>query len=106
MQKNVYLLIDEVQTGLSTTGKFWAHEHFNLPEAPDIVTFAKKMQIGGYFTTEELRLKEPYSKSVFNTWMGEPTRLVLLEAILKTVRSENLTERVNETGQYVMIHNE
>ena len=32
---------------------FWfrAHEHWNLPEAPDIVTFAKKMQIAGYYMT-------------------------------------------------------
>ncbi len=97
------MLIDEVQTGLSTTGKFWAHEHFDLPEAPDLVTFAKKMQIGGFFNKEELRLREPYSKSVFNTWMGEPTRLVLLEAILNTVRNENLTERVNETGQFQLL---
>ncbi len=96
-------MIDEVQTGLSTTGKFWAHEHFDLPEAPDLVTFAKKMQIGGFFSREELRLREPYSKSVFNTWMGEPTRLVLLEAILNTVRNENLTERVNETGQFRLL---
>jgi 4-aminobutyrate aminotransferase/(S)-3-amino-2-methylpropionate transaminase len=61
------------------------------------------MQIGGFFSREELRLREPYSKSVFNTWMGEPTRLVLLEAILNTVRNENLTERVNETGQFRLL---
>jgi 4-aminobutyrate aminotransferase/(S)-3-amino-2-methylpropionate transaminase len=42
-------LIDEVQTGLCATGKFWAFEHFNLPTSPDILTFAKKMQIGGYY---------------------------------------------------------
>lgn len=42
-------LIDEVQTGMCATGKFWAYEHFNLPTSPDILTFAKKMQIGGYY---------------------------------------------------------
>ncbi|CAH0382647.1 unnamed protein product [Bemisia tabaci] len=43
------LIIDEVQTGGGPTGKFWCHEHFNLPEAPDIVTFSKKMLTGGYY---------------------------------------------------------
>ena len=41
--------MDEVQTGLGATGKIWAHEHFDLPYPPDIMTYAKKMQIGGYF---------------------------------------------------------
>ena len=41
--------MDEVQTGLGATGKFWAYEHFNLPTPPDILSFAKKMQVGGYY---------------------------------------------------------
>lgn len=45
------LLIDEVQTGGGATGKFWCHEHFQLDSPPDIVTFSKKMQMGGYFHT-------------------------------------------------------
>lgn len=45
------LLIDEVQTGGGATGKFWCHEHFNLETPPDVVTFSKKMQMGGYFHT-------------------------------------------------------
>lgn len=49
------LLIDEVQTGGGPTGKMWCHEHFNLPTPPDIVTFSKKMQLGGYFHTVEMQ---------------------------------------------------
>lgn len=26
-------IVDEVQTGVATTGKFWAHEHWNLRHA-------------------------------------------------------------------------
>nr|MBE5725121.1 putative4-aminobutyrate aminotransferase, mitochondrial-like [Cucujiformia] len=63
-------LIDEVQTGCGATGKMWCHEHFNLKTPPDIVTFSKKMLIGGYFHTEEMRPLQPYR--VFNTWMGDP----------------------------------
>jgi len=38
-QNDATYLIDEVQTGGGPTGKMWAHEHFDLPESPDIVTF-------------------------------------------------------------------
>ncbi len=51
-------MIDEVQTGLGATGKFWAHEHFNLPEPPDVVTFSKKFQTGGYFAKAEFQPKQ------------------------------------------------
>nr|CAD7408164.1 unnamed protein product [Timema cristinae] len=49
------LLIDEVQTGGGPTGKMWCHEHFNLDSPPDIVTFSKKMQLGGYYMKSDLK---------------------------------------------------
>nr|NVI72071.1 putative 4-aminobutyrate aminotransferase, mitochondrial-like protein [Cucujiformia] len=64
------LLIDEVQTGCGATGKMWCHEYFDLKSPPDIVTFSKKMLIGGYFHTPEMRVDQSYR--VFNTWMGDP----------------------------------
>jgi 4-aminobutyrate aminotransferase/(S)-3-amino-2-methylpropionate transaminase len=51
-------LIDEVQTGLGATGKFWAYEHFNLPESPDLVSFSKKFQTGGYYSKAEFQPKQ------------------------------------------------
>ncbi|CAF5100699.1 unnamed protein product, partial [Rotaria sp. Silwood1] len=99
-QNNAALLIDEVQTGLGATGKFWAHEHFNLPESPDIVTFSKKFQTGGYFAKAEYQPKQPYR--IFNTWMGEPAKLLVLDAILKTVKQENLIENTKKTGDVLL----
>lgn len=49
------LLIDEVQTGGGPTGKMWCHEHFNLDSPPDVVTFSKKMFLGGFFHSKELK---------------------------------------------------
>ncbi|KAJ9096040.1 hypothetical protein QFC21_005405 [Naganishia friedmannii] len=42
----VSFIVDEVQTGVGATGTFWAHEKWGLAEedAPDFVTFSKKMQ--------------------------------------------------------------
>lgn len=49
-------LIDEVQTGGGTTGEFWCHEHFKLEHPVDIVTYSKKMLVGGYYSLPEFRL--------------------------------------------------
>ena len=42
-EKDILLIIDEVQTGIGRTGKLFAYEYFDVK--PDIVTFAKG--IGG-----------------------------------------------------------
>lgn len=53
-QNGAALLMDEVQTGGGATGKFWCHEHFNLESPPDLVTFSKKMIIGGFYYTQDI----------------------------------------------------
>src|SRR5688500_14756988 len=47
-------------------GKMWAHEHWGLSQAPDAVTFSKKMQAAGYYHNLDLRPGESYRN--FNTW--------------------------------------
>lgn len=95
-RNGVALLIDEVQTGGGPTGKFWAHEWFNLDGPPDLVTFSKKMQLGGYFHSLEFRPQQEYR--VFNTWCGDPGKLLMLEAILKVIKRDCLLENVKKTG--------
>lgn len=91
------LLIDEVQTGGGCTGKIWCHEHFNLDGPPDVVTFSKKMQLGGYFHKKEFEPAEGYR--VFNTWMGDPSKLLLLEEVINVINEENLLKNVNAAGK-------
>ncbi|EDW70352.2 4-aminobutyrate aminotransferase, mitochondrial [Drosophila virilis] len=93
----VALLIDEVQTGGGSTGKFWCHEHFNLEYPPDVVTFSKKLQLGGYFHNDDFAPKEPYR--IFNTWMGDPGKVILLEEILKVIKDEKLMANVEAAGK-------
>lgn len=64
-----YFIVDEVQTGVGATGKFWAHEHWGLKEGeePDFVTFSKKMQASGIYHKKELRPNQAYR--IYGTWM-------------------------------------
>ena len=99
-KNGVALIIDEVQTGCGPTGKFWAHEHFNLESPPDIVTFSKKMLIGGFFYKNPFRPDKPYR--IFNTWLGDPSKLVLLEQVVKQIKQDGLLEKITATGAHLL----
>jgi 4-aminobutyrate aminotransferase/(S)-3-amino-2-methylpropionate transaminase len=97
---NVLFIVDEVQTGVGATGKFWAHEHWNLSTPPDMVTFSKKAQTAGYyFGNSELRPNKPYRQ--FNTWMGDPARAILFRSIIREIERMDLVTNAKVTGDYL-----
>ncbi|KAH8716819.1 aminotransferase class-III-domain-containing protein [Phaeosphaeriaceae sp. PMI808] len=97
---NVLFIVDEVQTGVGATGKFWAHDHWNLDTPPDMVTFSKKAQTAGYyFGNNELRPNKPYRQ--FNTWMGDPARAILFRSIIREVERLDLVRHTAATGAYL-----
>jgi len=96
----VSMIVDEVQTGMGATGKFWAHEHWNLTSPPDIVTFSKKMQAAGFYHNIDYRPSESYRN--FNTWMGDPVRALELEVVVEQIKKNHLLDTVNITGDYLM----
>ncbi|CAO3651757.1 unnamed protein product [Cunninghamella echinulata] len=96
---DVLFIVDEVQTGVGGTGTFWAHEAWNLPESPDIVTFSKKFQAAGFFLNNKLRPTQPYR--LYNTWMGDPVRAFQAAAIINEIESKDLLTNVNQVGQYL-----
>lgn len=95
--KGVYMIVDEVQTGVGATGQFWAHQHWNLPTPPDAVSFSKKMQAAGYYHTEELRPSAGYRN--FNTWMGDPARAIQAAEIIKYIEKEDLVNHTAKIGK-------
>ncbi|KAK8026574.1 hypothetical protein PG991_003630 [Apiospora marii] len=97
---NVLLIVDEVQTGVGATGKFWAHDHWDLPTPPDMVTFSKKAQTAGYYYgNPELRPNKPYRQ--FNTWMGDPSKALLFRAIINEVERLDLVNHTSKVGDYL-----
>lgn len=99
-EHGVCMIVDEVQTGMCSTGKFWAHEHWQLSTPPDIVTFAKKMQSAGFY--HDFQFRAPHEYRNFNTWMGDPTRTLMLSAMLGYVKENNLLENTRITGEYLL----
>ncbi|CAK7568564.1 MAG: 4-aminobutyrate transaminase [Sporothrix epigloea] len=96
----VLFIVDEVQTGVGATGKFWAHEHWDLPFPPDMVTFSKKAQTAGYYySNPELRPNKPYRQ--FNTWMGDPARAIIARAIIEYIEKNDLVAQTARVGDYL-----
>ena len=97
---NVLMIVDEVQTGVGATGRFWAHDHWKLDTPPDMVTFSKKAQTAGYYYGDlALRPNKPYRQ--FNTWMGDPARAILFRAIINEIERLNLVENTAMVGNYL-----
>ena len=93
---DVAFIVDEVQTGGGCTGTFWAHQAWALEDPPDLVTFSKKMQLGGYYSTEEYAPKEPYR--IFNTFLGDPFRGAQLEVIVEIIERDKLVDGARVAG--------
>jgi len=91
---NVPLVFDEVQTGWGATGRLWAHDHFDLPVPPDVVTWAKKAQNGVLFVSEELATFFQEEKKFNTTWEGDSAGMVRLLAKIDRLD----LEQVRQTG--------
>ena len=92
---DVPLIFDEVQTGWGMTGRLWAHELFDLPSPPDLVTWAKKAQNGVLFISEDLATFFQEEKKFNTTWEGDSVGMVRLLALLDKLD----LDQVRRTGE-------
>lgn len=97
-------IADEVQAGVCRTGTFWGFEHYDA--VPDIV-FTGKPFGGGYpvaavFTTRAIADEWAKSDIYFNTFGGNPVSAAAAKAVFDFAREENILNRVNEVGAYLV----
>jgi 4-aminobutyrate aminotransferase len=102
-EHGILLIVDEIQSGIGRTGKWWAIEHEDVE--PDIVCFAKGiasgMPIGGIIAKDEvIDIWGPGAHG--STFGGNPLACAAALATLKTIEKEGLLEQANETGEYIM----
>lgn len=102
-ERNVLLLLDEVQTGMGRTGRLFAHEHEGI--APDIVTVAKALgngaPIGAMGCTEQVASGfEPGMHA--STFGGNPLCTAAALATLETLLEPGFLEEAAATGDYFL----
>lgn len=96
-QYNVDFIVDEVQTGMAT-GRYWAHEDFQLESPPDMVTFSKKFQVSGIYLRNQV-IPNNLSADFCGEGCVDLFRLKSLATINKVITRDNLFERSNNAGK-------
>lgn len=100
-EKGILLILDEVQTGLGRTGKWFGHEHYGIK--PDVMTLAKTLgggfPIGACLATDRVaQAFQPGNHA--STFGGNPLACAAALATLDVIEQENLIENAAEVGAY------
>lgn len=97
-------VLDEVQTGVGATGSRWAYEGLSLE--PDIVAFAKKVQLGGLMAGRRVD-EEPDNVfqvpgRISSTWGGGLVDMVRSTRVLQVLERDNLVEHAAKVGEVLL----
>lgn len=99
-ERGAMLILDEVQTGVGRTGKFFAHEHACIE--PDIATLAKGLgngvPIGAILAKREI-MQHLTPGSHGTTFGGNPLASAAACATIQTLFEENLLDRVLDLSE-------
>jgi len=96
----IMLIVDEVQSGMGRTGKWWAYEHSGIE--PDIVCSAKGiasgMPLGAFMARESVIKLKPGSHGT--TFGGNPVCIAAALATMELIESEYLQNSA-KMGDYL-----
>jgi ornithine--oxo-acid transaminase len=102
-KNRVLLMLDEIQTGLGRTGKFFAYQ-YDADVKPDVLVLGKALS-GGFYpvsavvaSREVLGVFQPGHHG--STFGGNPLAAAIARESLRVIIDEKLTERSAELGQY------
>ncbi len=101
-EKDVLLMIDEVQTGVGRTGAFYSYQGYGIQ--PDVVTTAKGLAgglpIGACLVSEKLRniLKPGQQGSTFG---GNPVVCAGAREVVRRISDPAFLQAVTEKGEYL-----
>ena len=98
-ERNILLMVDEIQTGLGRTGRWFGFQHLGVE--PDVVTMAKAlgngMPVGACWARAEVAAAFiPGDHG--STFGGQPLAMSAAQATLKVMESEDVPARARLSG--------
>ncbi len=101
-ERDILIVVDEVQTGIGRTGKLFAYQHYDI--CPHIITLAKGL--GGGVPIGAVIAKEEIAKAFTpgthgSTFGGNFLSTSAAKVVLKNVLSEGFLRDVEEKGEYL-----
>jgi acetylornithine/N-succinyldiaminopimelate aminotransferase len=102
-ERSILFMVDEVQTGMARTGRFWAHQHEGL--APDVMTTAKGLAnglpMGAMLAVEQLASGfAPGAHAT--TFGGGPLLSRVAGKVLEIIERDNLAAHAERIGRFAM----
>lgn len=101
---DILFIVDEIQSGLGITGKWWAHQHFDVK--PDIMAFGKKTQVCGIMAGPKIEEINDHVFKVPNridsTWGGNLTDMVRATRYLEIIEEDKLLDNATKTGKLLL----
>ena len=100
-ENGALMILDEVQTGIGRTGKWFGYQHYDVE--PDIITMAKAL--GGGTAIGAMMAKEDVAASLVpgkhaSTFGGNCLACAAGVAVIEAIEEEGLLEHAVEIGEY------
>lgn len=100
-EKDMLLILDEVQTGMGRTGKMFAYQHYDLE--PDIMTLAKTLgggvPIGAFVVSRKIKREVLVAGMHGSTFGGNPLVCAASLAVFKAIKKEKLLTNTIRMGE-------
>ncbi len=101
-EKDILLILDEVQTGMGRTGTFFGYEHYGIE--PDIMSLAKALgngfPVGAIVAKDEvMQAFEPGTHA--STFGGNPLASAAVIATINTLIDEGVIKNCEVVGKYL-----
>ncbi|MHB8571583.1 MAG: acetylornithine/succinylornithine family transaminase [Candidatus Dormibacteria bacterium] len=100
-EQNLLLILDEVQTGMGRTGRWWAWQHYGVQ--PDVMTVAKALgggiPIGATIANERADCFTPGDHG--STFGGNPLAATAALTVISEIERRGLVEHALEMGEHL-----
>ena len=101
-EKDIVLILDEIQCGMGRTGKMFAYEHYGIK--PDIVTCAKALGCGvpvGAFVANERVANAMVPGDHGTTYGGNPFVTAAVDKVMDMFKETDVLNNVCEVSAYL-----